>query len=350
MYKPRSLWECGFLGTVAIQAAVITILEIFMLLRYQRWTNPDAYDMVRTYTIPLNVGLFVFGCWWQLLLTTDAVSAKNNIQLFALCIDNACLFAVNVMRYYQTSETASELLLAADGTNGSLVKAGFSYWPVVEPALITSTAWVGVSTLSMCALAYKLHRDFAWEIYKHVSANVDLRKRYLAYQVFLVLMKLGVYFFIAFLVLYGVINVHYAMPEFAIVMALIPAALVQISLSVYFARKENKIGMALLILLFCAAVGYLLSRLAAMCGDGPRSNTLLKDEMILFALVALTFVFTTLVTAIQVLINFGHGLKPVFQRQEGLQKLQDEDTYRLDTILRTNASTDMLKSRRFTLD
>lgn len=87
-----------------------------------------------------------------------------------------------------------------------------------------------------------------------------------------------------------------------------------------------------------------------MCGDGPRSNTLLKDEMILFALVALTFVFTTLVTAIQVLINFGHGLKPVFQRQEGLQKLQDEDTYRLDTILRTNASTDMLKSRRFTLD
>lgn len=60
-------------------------------------------------------------------------------------------------------------------------------------------------------------------------------------------MKLGVYFFITFLVLYGVINVHYAMPEFAIVMALIPAALVQISLSVYFARKENKIGMALLI-------------------------------------------------------------------------------------------------------
>lgn len=60
-------------------------------------------------------------------------------------------------------------------------------------------------------------------------------------------MKLGVYFFIAFLVLYGVINVHYEMPEFAIVMALIPAALLQISLAVWCTRSELKVGMAVVI-------------------------------------------------------------------------------------------------------
>ncbi|EKG13423.1 hypothetical protein MPH_09449 [Macrophomina phaseolina MS6] len=319
-----------------------------MLLRYQRWVNPSAYDMTRAYTIPLNVGLFVFGCWWLLLLTTDAVSAKNNIQLFALCVCNACLFGVNVMRYDQTSETAEELLTAANG----LVKPDFSYWDVVEPAIITSIVWVGVSTLSMCGLAFKLHRDFAWEIYKHVSANVDLRRRYLAYQVFLVLMKLGVYFFIAFLVLYGVINVHYAMPEFAIVMALIPAALLQISLAVYSARKENKFGMAVVILLFFTAAGYVASRFVVMVNGSDRSNTLLKGEMLLFALVAFLFVAATFGNAIQCMINFNHGLKPIFQRQEGLQKLQDEeDSYRLDNLLRMNASTmDILKSKRFSID
>lgn len=155
-----------------------------MLIHYQRWVNPGAYEMVRSYTIPLNVGLFVFGCWWQLLLTTDALRLRNNIQLFALCVANGCLFGVNIMRYWQTKETNEELLIATidDGSN-PLVKTDVSYWPVVKPALITSSAWVGISTLGMSGLAYKLHNDFAWEIYKHVSADVALRKRYLAYQV-----------------------------------------------------------------------------------------------------------------------------------------------------------------------
>ncbi|OJD34179.1 uncharacterized protein BKCO1_2500084 [Diplodia corticola] len=341
MYKPRSLWESGFLGIVAAQAAVITILEVFMLVQYQRWVNPSAYETVRSYTIPLNVGLFVFGCWWQLLLTTDALRLRNNIQLFALCLANACLFGVNIMRYYQTEETNDLLKTATDDDGDSLVKTAVSYWPVVKPALKTSIGWVGVSTLGMSGLAYKLHNDFAWEIYKHVSADVALRKRYLAYQVFLVLMKLGVYFFIAFLVLYGVINVHYQMPEFAIVMALIPAALLQISLAVWCTRSEIRTGMAVVILLFIAAVGYLMSRVAAMGGNGARADTLLKDEMMLFAIVAWLFVLATLVTAIQCMVNFNHGLKPIFKRQEGAQKLQDSDE---------EYSLDAMKARRFTMD
>ncbi|KAL0253402.1 hypothetical protein SLS55_010381 [Diplodia seriata] len=341
MYKPRSLWEIGFLGIVAAQAAVITILEVFMQVQYQRWVNPSAYSTVRSYTIPLNVGLFVFGCWWQLLLTTDALRLRNNIQLFALCIANGCLFGVNIMRYYQTEETNDLLLTATDNTGANLVKTAVSYWPVVKPALKTSICWVGVTTVGMSGLAYKLHNDFAWEIYKHVSADVALRKRYLAYQVFLVLMKLGVYFFIAFLVLYGVINVHYEMPEFAIVMALIPLSLLQISLAVWCTRSEIRTGMAIVILLFIAAVGYLMSRVAAMGGDGPRADTLLKDEMLLFASVAWLFVLATLVTAIACMVNFNHGLKPIFKRQEGAQKLQDGDE---------EYSLDAMKARRFTMD
>lgn len=84
-----------------------------------------------------------------------------------------------------------------------------------------------------------------------------------------------------------------------------------------------------------------MSRIAAMGGEGPRAKTLLKDEMLLFASVAWLFVVATLVTAIQCMINFNHGLKPIFKRQEGAQKLQDEDdTFHLDD----------LKARRFTLD
>ena len=85
-----------------------------------------------------------------------------------------------------------------------------------------------------------------------------------------------------------------------------------------------------------------MSRIAAIAGNGKRAKTLLKDEMLLFALAAWAVVLATLVTAVLCMINFNHGLKPIFRRQEGAQKLEDEDG---DAF-----GLDELKMRRFTID
>jgi hypothetical protein len=50
----------------------------------------------------------------------------------------------------------------------------------------------------------------------------------------LVLIRIEPYFFIAFVITYGIVNVHFVEPEFALTMALIPA--------IYFTRKENTFG------------------------------------------------------------------------------------------------------------
>jgi hypothetical protein len=61
-------------------------------------------------------------------------------------------------------------------------------------------------------------------------------------QILLVLVRVEPYFLIAFVVLYGLVNVHYVQPEFGLTMALIPALGIQVALTVVFTRSENVPG------------------------------------------------------------------------------------------------------------
>jgi hypothetical protein len=58
----------------------------------------------------------------------------------------------------------------------------------------------------------------------------------------LVLIRIEPYFFIAFVITYGIVNVHFVEPEFALTMALIPALAILVVVTIYFTRKENTFG------------------------------------------------------------------------------------------------------------
>jgi hypothetical protein len=61
-------------------------------------------------------------------------------------------------------------------------------------------------------------------------------------------------------------------------------------------------------------MAYLVSRILVLEGHGFYSKTILKDEMLLFAGVALALGTMTCLTAMVCLLNFNKGLKPLLQR------------------------------------
>jgi hypothetical protein len=152
-------------------------------------------------------------------------------------------------------------------------------------------------------------------------------------QVLLVLLKLEVYFFVAFCLVYGFIDVHYKIPEFPITMALIPTLLILLTLTILSIKHENMawaiVVMVCRVLFFCHShqatpgrltskqvlrlceIAYIVSRFIVLNGDSLLAKTLLIDEMQLFLGVALALAVPACINAIVCIANFGHGLKPI---------------------------------------
>lgn len=145
-------------------------------------------------------------------------------------------------------------------------------------------------------------------------------------------MKLEAYFVIAFVVVYGLIDVHYELPEFPLTIAVIPILFIQMGMSIYFIKHENKLGALAAIVspsrylsthhfkanaqaqvLRMAEIAYLISRILILNGipQSQRSNTILKDEMLFFAGCALTLAIVACAHATVCLLNFDQGLKPL---------------------------------------
>lgn len=171
-----------------IQSVVLTstfaLNNRFVYIRWHHWVEPTIYQVPVSFVVPIHLGIFVFGCLYEVLLSYDAIRYKNNILLSALCICDVCNFVFAAMHFGQMRGIIRRLYHDAhDVRVNPLVKSGEDIWPQAGPALLVIPFIVGVCSSVMWALASKLHRDFAWAIYKHIHADSDVKSRYLTYQV-----------------------------------------------------------------------------------------------------------------------------------------------------------------------
>ena len=70
-----------------------------------------------------------------------------------------------------------------DAVNGLGAQIDERVWIAVKPFLIAIPCVIAVGTLAMSFVARKLYDEFAWTIYKHISADLRMKRRYLTYQV-----------------------------------------------------------------------------------------------------------------------------------------------------------------------
>ncbi|OAL01939.1 hypothetical protein IQ06DRAFT_219702, partial [Phaeosphaeriaceae sp. SRC1lsM3a] len=291
----------------------------YVLLSYFNWIYPVSYQVPTSYVVPLNFGLFMLGNIWQACLALDALRQKNILQLYSICILDFCLFVFSVMRFFQTERNTAALRVGYAPGPQWFTHREVDYWGRVRPALTVSTIVVGVTTVVTCIWVFLLQREFRWAIYRHISGSLQMLRRYLAYQVLLVLVRIEPYFLIAFAMIFGLINVHFMQPEFSLTMALVPASVILVAMTIIFIRKENTIGAVIAIILRLGEMAYLISRILVLLGHGLLSKTLLKDEMLLFAGVALALATLACLNAMVCVFNFNKGLKPLLQREHWKQ-------------------------------
>lgn len=155
----------------------------YILLSYFDWINPVVYQVPASYVVPVNFGLSMLGNLYQAVLAFDALRMKNNLQLYSICAIDVCLFIFSAMRYMQTERTAARLQLGEALGNRPFTDRSVDFWKLVQPALLTSSVIIGACSIASFVLVYRLHREFRWVIYRHISGSLEMLRRYFAYQV-----------------------------------------------------------------------------------------------------------------------------------------------------------------------
>lgn len=118
----------------------------------------------------------MFGFLYQLYLVYDALKNKNTIQVLGLVLYNAGILLYAGIQYDQIEDAIRELV-----DLNYIVDA--SFWGQIKPMLIALPILMGFFTVVFAFIAWKLYDEFAWTIYKHISADLRMKRRYLNYQV-----------------------------------------------------------------------------------------------------------------------------------------------------------------------
>jgi hypothetical protein len=149
----------------------------FVFAKFQTCLAPGASKSVQARTIPTYLTLFIFGFLYQSVLVWDALRLKNTIQIIGLCIYNLGLLVYAAVQKDQIHDAINMLESANE------VRPGVDIWPAVEPFMIAVPCVLAFGCILMTGVAWKLYDEFAWSIYKHISADLRMKRRYLTFQV-----------------------------------------------------------------------------------------------------------------------------------------------------------------------
>jgi hypothetical protein len=117
----------------------------------------------------------MFGYIYQLVLVWDALRMKNTIQIIGLCFYNVGIIIYAAIQMDQIKDAANYL------REKDMIHPEF--WDEIKPILIALPCLMALGTIMLSFAAWKLYDEFAWTIYKHISADLRLKRRYLVYQV-----------------------------------------------------------------------------------------------------------------------------------------------------------------------
>ena len=146
----------------------------YIFARFQTNLHPPPQgtdDGDYQHTIPTFLTLYIFGFIYELLLVYDALRLKNTIQIIGLCVYNLGLLIYAAVQMAEINDAVK--ILGLDP----------KIWTAVKPFLVAIPCVIAVGSIAMSVVARKIYDEFAWTIYKHISADLRMKRRYLAYQV-----------------------------------------------------------------------------------------------------------------------------------------------------------------------
>ncbi|KAG0023041.1 hypothetical protein BGZ81_008275 [Podila clonocystis] len=332
---PCSTYGKSMILVIGIEALLVIIMQSVIVAMYFSHLTQDqitpgmpAYldTKNQSRSIPAYMLVFVFAQLFQLVLTWDAVRAQNTIEIIGIVAFNLCCFAYSIFEISQTRSSlfpsATESLqyeFFAPGRAQDLLDS-------IKPFLIVVVVVIGVTQCLVTWLAYQLFQEFGWKIYKKIGADPSMKKMYRAYQIYLVLIKIDLFFFVGFSIQFIFLTLAKQTndPEYWVTIFFLPATLLILMVAVYAVRHESRRWMAFFLTTMLAGVGYFIFKVVRMYHGSKMEQYIgINKFLTLFAALCLITILATIANAAVCYRNFGKGLKPHIMRNSSRDIVQN---------------------------
>ena len=178
MFFPSTRWTWAFTLISVVQTIIALALEGYVFGEFEASLRGEARNHPQqspaALTIPTYLAVFIFGFIYELVLVWDALRLKNTIQVIGICMYNLGMMIYAAVEMDQVNQAVHQLGDA---------NIDITSWTYLNPCLIAAPCLLALGTVLLSLVAWKLYDEFAWTIYKHISADLRLKRRYLTYQV-----------------------------------------------------------------------------------------------------------------------------------------------------------------------
>ncbi|KAJ3571200.1 hypothetical protein NPX13_g5464 [Xylaria arbuscula] len=334
-------WSRWFFLTIIVQAIICIVFEAYTFALFQHGLKDTDEDVFKNdsdvqsqlKTIPTFLGLFIFGFIYDVVLVWDALIAKNTIQIIGVCIANLALLVYGALQIDQIHE-AIVILMSKN------VFWNLDVWTESEAELIAIPAIIGLLTVVLAFMAWKLYQEFAWDILKQIGADYRMKKRFLHYQIYIALLKFDFFFFVGFTIQFlVVVGGTKSEVEFGLTAAAIPVTIAILLCAAWSTRHEWKVGMWIVGILYLGGLTYFIYKLARIFTPSQAQFYMpVRKSLTAFAVLTIILIILTIINALVCLFNFGHGLKQHLLKSPRQEMDKDQVSYSMHDVKQSQPS------------
>ncbi|KAF9093583.1 hypothetical protein BGX23_003191 [Mortierella sp. AD031] len=330
---PCSAYGKGLIAVIGVEALLVIIMQVVIVLLYfgslvddplpPPTEGPNKGVSLPPYldtnnesrSIPAYLIVFVFAQLFQLVLAWDAVRAQNTIELIGVVMFNLCCFVYSIFEISQIQASLEKagrygFFDSKDGKSSQQVSMDLN--TSLRPFLIVVVCFIGITQCLITWLAYRLFQEFGWKIYKKIGADPNIKKMYRAYQIYLVLIKVDLFFFVGFSIqfIYLTLTRRSNDPEYWLTIIILPVTIPILYSAIYAVRHESRRWMAVFLTAMLGGVVYFIYKIVRMyVGEKVPIYTGVNRFLTLFASLCLVTILLTIANAAVCYFNFGRGLK-----------------------------------------
>ncbi|EGG03120.1 uncharacterized protein MELLADRAFT_90467 [Melampsora larici-populina 98AG31] len=305
--------QYAFLAVLILQSiSIIAILSSTVSkIKKEIQLGTPQLTSVSTYLV-----IFIIANVFSIVMTFDSLFNKNVVQLISLCLFNFLMAAYGavlprqIKRALQNPGGPVSWNGAHEGTSCNMYVScyGVQYlYGDIQGWIITIPVITGFCSCLLAYLTWLIYKEFGWDIFKQIGADLRLKRIIQQKYVFYMLQKFNLFFFIGFSVQFLVLSGSMSKLEKAFTICALPFGLAVIILAGIAVSHEIKWMIAVYAVVWVAAMSSFVFKLVRIFQEPVYASAV--RSLTLFSVLSILSLFATGIMVGLCYQNFGRGIK-----------------------------------------